>query len=84
MFDRTHLNKRSINVFLVIVACFITYLLGKLGCDRVIFVRVNMLVKVASYAFIHYPITLSWMWQYTQGHGHNQCTAQWLVVLFNI
>ena len=49
-------------VFCVVVACFITYLSGKFGCDGVIFVGVIvkniMLVKIAGHAHTHYPVTL--------------------------
>ena len=50
-------------VFCVVVACFITYLLGKFGCDRVIFVGVIvkniMLVKIAGHAHTHYSVSLN-------------------------
>ena len=66
MFNRTYSNERSVQVtgmvFCVVVACFITYLSGKFGCDGVIFVGVIvkniMLVKIAGHAHTHYPVTL--------------------------
>ena len=43
LFNRTYSNERSVQVagvFCVVAACFITYLLGKFGCDGMIFVEV--------------------------------------------
>ena len=65
LFSRIYSNKRSVQatgvVFCVVVACFI-YLLGKFGCDGVIFVGViiknTLLVKVNDHTYIHYPVTL--------------------------
>ena len=70
MLNRTYSNERSVQatgiVLCEIVAYFITYLLGKFGCDEVIFVGVIkniMLVKVAGHAHIHCHVTLT---AYTQ------------------
>ena len=67
MFNRTYSNERSVQatgmVFCVVVDGFITYLLGKFGCDGVISVGVIvkniMLVKTAGHAHTHYPVTLT-------------------------